>query len=107
MRKFIALLTLVPLMAVAQSSGRFNVTVSNIPYKVSLAKPGHVFVYNAGSNTAFVSFGGHASTNDYDSFLPIRPKAQYTTIEKYSFVSVICSDDATSTQIDIGMEVGP
>jgi len=107
MRKFIALLTLVPLLALAQSKGHYNVAVSNIPYKVSLTRPGYVFVYNAGTNTAFVSYGGHVNATDYDSFLPIRAGAQYTTLEKYSFVSVICSSNGAATQVDIGMEVGP
>lgn len=102
----ISLLALVPLCALAESYGRYNVTISNVPYRVGFVKEGHIFVYNAGTNNCFVSFAGHTDGGaTYNSYIPLRPAAQYSTMEKYTFVSIVCnSNSLLNTQVDIGQE---
>jgi hypothetical protein len=90
----------------AQTSGKYNQTVNGAAVFTAVV-PARVFVFNAGTNVIYAAFGGYsvAATNDPITYhanrMPIRPAASYTTVGKYSVVTVYCE---TNGLVDVGFE---
>jgi hypothetical protein len=90
----------------ATTQGRYAASFHGT-YTLTASEASNVFIKNNSTQTVYVAFGGHsvASTNDPDTYvayrMPIDAGDDYTSLGKFSVVSVYC---LTNGLVNIGFE---
>lgn len=106
MKKFclICLLALSASFVFGKTAGSYDLALSDTVETLVYPTEGYITIVNTGTSAVFAVFGGYITEDTYQDSFSVEPFDAYTTVGKYSVVSLICSTNGASTTVNVNKE---